>query len=47
MKLATLDKQAWADVGVTWWVESWWNLENTADGRVELRRRVETGPPRS
>jgi Luciferase-like monooxygenase len=45
VQLATLDKQAWADVGVTWWVESWWSLENTAAGRAELRRRIEAGPP--
>jgi hypothetical protein len=47
VQLATLDKQAWTDVGVTWWVESWWSLENTPDGRAELRRRIEAGPPTS
>jgi Luciferase-like monooxygenase len=47
VKLATLDKRAWVDVGVTWWVESWWSLENTAGGRAELRRRIEAGPPGS
>ncbi len=45
VQLATLDKQAWVQVGVTRWVESWWSLENTADGRAELRRRIEAGPP--
>lgn len=45
VQLATLDKSAWADVGVTWWVESWWSLENTPAGRAELRRRIEAGPP--
>lgn len=47
VQLATLDKQAWTHVGVTWRVESWWSLENTVDGRAELRRRIEAGPPRS
>lgn len=46
VQLATLDKSAWADVGVTWWVESWWSLANTAEGRAELRRRIQAGPPR-
>jgi len=47
VQLATLDKRAWADVGVTWWVESWWSLDDSADGRAQLRRRIEAGPPRS
>lgn len=47
VQLATLEKQAWRDVGVTWWVESWWSLEDTPDGRAELRRRIKAGPPTS
>ena len=46
VQLATQEKRAWTDVGVTWWVESWWSLENTDTGRAELRRRIEAGPPR-
>ncbi len=36
---------AWAEVGVTWWVESWWSIERGDEGLAELRRRVEAGPP--
>jgi alkanesulfonate monooxygenase SsuD/methylene tetrahydromethanopterin reductase-like flavin-dependent oxidoreductase (luciferase family) len=38
--------QAWADAGATWWVESWWDLPDSPDGRGELRRRIEHGPQR-
>jgi len=38
--------QAWADAGATWWVESWWDLPDDADGRAELRRRLALGPRR-
>lgn len=34
----------WAEVGVTWWVESWWGLPGGPDGMTELRRRIEVGP---
>lgn len=37
--------QPWADVGATWWVESWWDLPEGPDGLAELRRRVAAGPP--
>ncbi len=37
----------WADAGATWWVESWWDLPDSADGVTELRRRVEQGPRRA
>ncbi len=36
--------QAWADAGATWWVESWWDLPDSAEGRAEARRRLELGP---
>lgn len=36
--------QQWADAGATWWVESWWDLPDSADGRDETRRRLELGP---
>lgn len=39
------DPAAWVDAGVTWWVESWWNLDRSAHGLGELRRRIQTGPP--
>ena len=37
--------QGWEEAGATWWVESWWDLPNTTEGRAELRRRIELGPP--
>ena len=36
----------WADAGATWWVESWWDLPDSPDGRAELRRRLALGPVR-
>jgi alkanesulfonate monooxygenase SsuD/methylene tetrahydromethanopterin reductase-like flavin-dependent oxidoreductase (luciferase family) len=36
----------WADAGATWWVESWWDLPDSAEGASELRRRLELGPRR-
>ncbi|HYO34233.1 MAG TPA: LLM class flavin-dependent oxidoreductase [Nocardioidaceae bacterium] len=41
------DPAAWAAVGVTWWVESWWSLPRSSEGTHELRRRIEAGPPQS
>ena len=37
--------QDWADVGATWWVESWWSVDPGPDGLAEVRRRIEAGPP--
>ncbi|HEX2705837.1 MAG TPA: LLM class flavin-dependent oxidoreductase [Candidatus Lustribacter sp.] len=34
----------WAAAGATWWVESWWDLPDSDEGRAELRRRIELGP---
>jgi alkanesulfonate monooxygenase SsuD/methylene tetrahydromethanopterin reductase-like flavin-dependent oxidoreductase (luciferase family) len=34
----------WEEAGATWWVESWWDLPDSPDGRAELRRRLELGP---
>lgn len=31
--------------GATWWIESWWDLPRDSQGRREVRRRVEAGPP--
>ena len=36
----------WEDVGATWWVESWWDLPDTPEGRAETRRRLTLGPQR-
>jgi alkanesulfonate monooxygenase SsuD/methylene tetrahydromethanopterin reductase-like flavin-dependent oxidoreductase (luciferase family) len=38
--------RAWAEAGATWWVESWWDLPDSPEGRTELRRRLEQGPRR-
>lgn len=38
--------QQWADAGATWWVESWWDLPDSAKGRAEIERRLRQGPPR-
>ncbi len=38
------DPAAWADAGVTWWVESWWSIERGDEGLAELRRRIAAGP---
>ena len=38
--------QPWADAGATWWVESWWDLPDSPEGRAETRRRLELGPRR-
>jgi alkanesulfonate monooxygenase SsuD/methylene tetrahydromethanopterin reductase-like flavin-dependent oxidoreductase (luciferase family) len=39
------DPAAWAEVGVTWWVESWWSVPRGPDGLAEVRRRIRAGPP--
>jgi len=36
----------WSAAGATWWVESWWDVPDTPDGRAELHRRLELGPQR-
>ncbi|CCH76210.1 Luciferase-like monooxygenase [Nostocoides japonicum T1-X7] len=36
----------WADLGATWWVESWWDLPGGEEGVAELFRRVDLGPVR-
>lgn len=38
--------QAYADVGVTWWLENVWNSPWKQGGVEGMRRRVEQGPPR-
>ena len=44
VQLEPNDPDAWAEVGVTWWVESWWDVEDTPAGQSEIRRRIEAGP---
>lgn len=46
MVMASTDANAWAEAGVTWWVESWWSLPRGPGGLEELRRRIRSGPPR-
>lgn len=36
----------WGEAGATWWVESWWDVPEGAEGLAELHRRVELGPQR-
>ncbi|MGN6754432.1 MAG: LLM class flavin-dependent oxidoreductase [Intrasporangium sp.] len=43
--LEPADQQAWAQAGATWWIESWWDVEQGPEGLAEVRRRVEAGPP--
>lgn len=38
--------EAWAEAGATWWVESWWDLPDTDEGRAETERRLTEGPRR-
>ena len=38
--------EPWAQAGATWWVESWWDLPDSPEGRAETRRRLELGPQR-
>ena len=38
--------QQWAEAGATWWVESWWDLPDSPEGRAETRRRLALGPRR-
>jgi alkanesulfonate monooxygenase SsuD/methylene tetrahydromethanopterin reductase-like flavin-dependent oxidoreductase (luciferase family) len=40
-----LDPTAWAQTGVTWWVESWWSVPRGPEGLAEVRRRIRAGPP--
>ncbi|AKU17531.1 LLM class flavin-dependent oxidoreductase [Luteipulveratus mongoliensis] len=35
----------WEQAGATWWVESWWDVEDSPAGVNELRRRIAAGPP--
>jgi hypothetical protein len=35
----------WADVGVTWWIETRWNEPRNADGLAVARKRILQGPP--
>lgn len=41
------DTEPWERAGATWWVESWWDIPEGAEGVAEVARRVAAGPPRS
>lgn len=34
-----------AEAGVTWWIESLWNIPRNAEGLQEIHQRIEQGPP--
>jgi alkanesulfonate monooxygenase SsuD/methylene tetrahydromethanopterin reductase-like flavin-dependent oxidoreductase (luciferase family) len=36
----------WAEVGVTWWIETRWDEPRDADGLKVARQRIQQGPPR-
>jgi alkanesulfonate monooxygenase SsuD/methylene tetrahydromethanopterin reductase-like flavin-dependent oxidoreductase (luciferase family) len=46
-KRAQAITQAYADVGVTWWLENVWNSPWKEGGVEGMRRRIQQGPPRS
>jgi hypothetical protein len=38
----------WAEAGVTWWLESRWQLEGAPEEQLRvLRQRIEAGPPKA
>lgn len=43
--LEPAEPAAWEQAGATWWIESWWDVPQGAEGLAEVRRRVEAGPP--
>jgi alkanesulfonate monooxygenase SsuD/methylene tetrahydromethanopterin reductase-like flavin-dependent oxidoreductase (luciferase family) len=47
VRLDPQDPAAWEAAGATWWVESWWSVEQGSAGLAEVRRRIEAGPPSS
>ena len=44
-KAASIIRQ-WAEVGVTWWIETRWDEPRNSDGLEVARRRILQGPPR-
>ncbi len=44
-KAASLIRQ-WTDVGVTWWVETRWDVPRNSDGQAVALQRILQGPPR-
>ncbi len=45
-KKAAAVVRAWADVGVTWWIETRWNEPRNLEGLAATRQRLFQGPPR-
>jgi alkanesulfonate monooxygenase SsuD/methylene tetrahydromethanopterin reductase-like flavin-dependent oxidoreductase (luciferase family) len=43
---AALAIRQWADVGVTWWIETRWNEPRNSNGQAVARKRIHQGPPR-
>lgn len=39
------DPDVWGQAGATWWVEGAWDVDRTDEGRAELQRRIQAGPP--
>jgi alkanesulfonate monooxygenase SsuD/methylene tetrahydromethanopterin reductase-like flavin-dependent oxidoreductase (luciferase family) len=45
---ATAQVRAWADAGLTWWLESRWGMPDTQEQRIkQMTERLAAGPPRS
>jgi alkanesulfonate monooxygenase SsuD/methylene tetrahydromethanopterin reductase-like flavin-dependent oxidoreductase (luciferase family) len=36
----------WADVGITWWIETRWNEPRNSNGQEVVHKRILQGPPR-
>lgn len=37
--------EPWVEAGATWWIESRWELPRSPEGLVEVRKRLQQGPP--
>ncbi|HWG13798.1 MAG TPA: LLM class flavin-dependent oxidoreductase [Streptosporangiaceae bacterium] len=45
---AAAQVKAWADAGLTWWLESRWGMPDTQEERIkQMTERLAAGPPRS
>ena len=44
---AATQVQAWADAGLTWWLESRWGMPDTQQERIQaMTERLAAGPPK-